>query len=461
MIPFARATVNGRTTSLNAERLINLYAEQASPDSRSPLILRSTPGLSTFGTIGAGPVRGLHRMNMNSAATLFMVTGNDLYEVDLNGAGTLRGSAGTITGTGFVSMASNQNDELVIVNSSGTGWLWDDSTLATWASHDADFTADATNVTFLHQYIIWGKKNTGQVFASDLNDAKTQNALSFATAEAADDNVVWVYAFGDNLWVFGEHSLEVWYNAATSPFAFARLGGAVSSDIGGVANTVADIDNSICWLAQDGIIYRAVGLQPARISTHAVEFLIRDWTNYYAFAYKDEGHAFYALGANEGCVVYDMTTGLWHERESFTVGRWRANNYANVYDKHLVGDHLIGRIYEMSLSNFADGTNALQRRAITPPIHDDGRRVSMGEIQVHFEAGVGLTSGQGSDPQVVLEHSDDGGKTWSNERWESIGKKGEYEKRAIWRRNGSFRQRNYRLTYTEPTKYAILGVRGG
>lgn len=454
MIPAGSFIANGRSRSLNAARLVNLFPEFPVPDSRSKIVLRSTPGLSTFATIGVGPIRGEHVMD----GVQFIVTGNDLYSVDSGGTGTLRGASGTIAGTGFVSMASNLNGELVITNSAGTGWIWDGATLSAISAGDADFTDDATNVTFLDQYILYGKSGTGQVFASDLNDATSWDALSFATAEANDDDVIWVYGFGGNVWVFGAETTEIWYNAGTSPFAFARIDGAVLEDIGGIANTVADVDNAIYWHAPDGNVYRAQGLQPERVSTHEIEFTIKDWTNHYAFAYKEEGHAFYVLGADDGCVVFDAATRLWHERETFTVGRWRANSYVKVYDKHLVGDYLIGRIYEMSLANHDDGGNALQRRVISPPIEAGGNRVSMSNLQVHFEHGVGLTSGQGSDPQVILDWSDDGGKTWSNEKWASIGKIGEYLKRAIWRRLGSFRYRVFRVTYSDPTPFTVYGA---
>lgn len=494
LIPFALASYSGRSISLNAERLINLFPEEAPQRSTSQVILRSTPGLMQFAVVGVGPIRGLHRMNISNAATLFVVSGTDLYEVSSTAVVTLRGSAGFIAGTGDVFMASNANDELVITNSAGTGYIWDGTLLQRISVLDADFTDDATSLTFLDQFILYSKANTGQVFASDLNNAKSWNSLSFDTAESAPDNLVQCFAHAGNLWLFGERTTEVYFNSAATPFAFARIGGAVLEDVGGVSGTVASVDQAIYWLANDGIVYRASGVQPTRISDHGVEFRIRGRTGARAWTYKDEGHAFYVLGFDTGnAEVYDAATGLWHERSSFAVGRWRADSYASVYGKHLVGDYQLGIVYEMSLENFADGANALQRQAISFPIGDGVDDIEIPAIQVMFEHGVGITgppateffveemldeSGapllaedelpllvelskvvepQGSDPQVVLQHSDDGGKTFGNERWAGIGKIGEYRKRATWRRNGQFKQRNFKLTYTEPTKFAIYG----
>ncbi len=446
MIAFATMTASGRSQSLTAERLINLYAEQAPPRAKGEIVLRSTPGLAGFSTVGKGPIRALHVMG----GVLYAVSGSELYSIDSNGNGTLLGS---IPGTEVVHTADN-GSQLVLVRDNGDGYVWDGATLEQIA--DPDYSA-AGSCAFVNHYIVFAKQDSGQFFISGILDAKNYDALDFATAEARPDNIVQVFTYNNAIWLFGERTTEVWWNTGNAAFPFERVSGGII-EIGGVVNSVATVDASVYWLGDDGIVYKATGYQPQRVSTHAVEYLIRDRTNPRAWAYKDEGHAFYVLGFDQGAVVFDATTGLWHERESFTVGRWRADSYARAYGKHLVGDFLLGRIYEMSLDNHSDGGNALQRRAISPPVHADGKPVLMSRTQIEFEHGVGLTEGQGEDPRVVLDWSDDGGKTWSNEHWAAIGRIGEYRKRALWRRLGRFRSRSFRLTYSEPTKFTIYGA---
>ena len=68
---------------------------------------------------------------------------------------------------------------------------------------------------------------------------------------------------------------------------------------------------------------------------------------------------------------------------------------------------------------------------------------------------------QGSDPQVMLRWSDDGGHTWSNEHWRSMGKIGETGRRVLWRRLGmtmKLRDRVYEVSGTDPVKIAIMGA---
>jgi hypothetical protein len=61
----------------------------------------------------------------------------------------------------------------------------------------------------------------------------------------------------------------------------------------------------------------------------------------------------------------------------------------------------------------------------------------------------------------MLRWSDDAGHTWSNERWTSIGRIGQYGKRAFWRRLGmtmKIRDRVYEISGTDPVKIAIMGA---
>ena len=65
------------------------------------------------------------------------------------------------------------------------------------------------------------------------------------------------------------------------------------------------------------------------------------------------------------------------------------------------------------------------------------------------------------DPQVMLRWSDDGGHTWSNSHWRSMGLTGQYGRRVIWRRLGmtlKLRDRVYEVSGTDQVKIAIMGA---
>jgi hypothetical protein len=84
-----------------------------------------------------------------------------------------------------------------------------------------------------------------------------------------------------------------------------------------------------------------------------------------------------------------------------------------------------------------------------------------------MDAGMGLDGGvAGSDPQVMLRISRDGGRTFGPERWRSAGKIGEFRRRAAWNRNGRARDWVFRVRLTDPVKTVwngmhIPGIRAG
>jgi len=68
------------------------------------------------------------------------------------------------------------------------------------------------------------------------------------------------------------------------------------------------------------------------------------------------------------------------------------------------------------------------------------------------------TTSIGTDPQVRLSYSDDGGHTFSPEQSVSMGKIGNYMTRCIWRRLGMSRDRVFRLSCSDPVKFNIIGA---
>ena len=63
-----------------------------------------------------------------------------------------------------------------------------------------------------------------------------------------------------------------------------------------------------------------------------------------------------------------------------------------------------------------------------------------------------LVDGDGNPrpPQLMLRWSNDGGKTWSNTYYLSVGEIGEYRKRVIKRMLGRGRKRVWDVAWTDP-----------
>jgi hypothetical protein len=124
------------------------------------------------------------------------------------------------------------------------------------------------------------------------------------------------------------------------------------------------------------------------------------------------------------------------------------------YNKILCGDIIDGRIGELDPDVYTEYGNPIIRRVATQPFQNNMQSVFFPSLELTVESGVGNDAV--ADPQIVLERSKDG-KTWSGPIARSIGKIGEYNRRAIWRRNGrAARFEIFRFTLTDAVKPVII-----
>lgn len=457
------------TRSINAAnaRMVNLFPEIVPEGGKEPAFLNRAPGLKLKVAVGIGPIRGLWSYGNN----MYVVSGNKLYKVTSDYVVT---NLGTVSGnSGPVSMADNGTQLFIACN--GPSYIYNSQTNVFQQISDGDFPGAAT-VCYIDGYFVFNEPNSQKIWVTSLLNGTDIDPLDFASAEGSPDGVVGVIADHRELWVFGTNSIEVWSNTGNADFPFSRIQGAFN-ELGCVAAySIAKMDNGLFWLGQDargqGIVYRANGYMGQRISTHAIEWQIQQYGNLsdaIGYTYQQDGHSFYVLifpTANTTW-VYDVSTQAWHERAGFINGeftRHRSNCQVFFNNEVLVGDYQNANIYAFDLNNFSDNNNAqkwLRSWRALPTGQNNLKRTAQHSLQLDLETGVGLNLGQGSDPQVMLRWSDDGGHTWSNEHWVSIGKIGEFYRRAIWRRLGmtmKLRDRVYELSGTDPVKIAIIGA---
>jgi len=462
---FIGPSYTAQSRNVDAQRCVNWFPEVTESNrgkEQEVMSLVRTPGLSLLATIGDGPIRGIY------AATdgkLFVVSADKLYRVSSSWVAT---EIGTLTtSTGQVSMANNLTTLMVVDGTNGYYHTLSGSTLTTIT--DPEFLG-ATQVVFQDGYFVFIKPDSQQFFISGLNDV-TFDGSDVASSEAQPDNIVAIISDHRDLWLFGTQSTEVFFNSGDADFPFERVNGAYIEHGCAAAFSVAKMNNTVYWLGKDdkgsGIVYEASGYQPKRISTHAVEHAIQgygDISDAVAYTYQQDGHFFYVLNFSSADTtwVYDGSTGLWHERaynNGGTLERHRADCHAFAHSTHVVGDYQNGKIYSLSSSIYSDNSEEIIRIRRAPHITSSLTRIFYNSFQLDAETGVGIDgSGQGTDPQAMLRWSDDGGYTWSNERWVSLGKIGQRSVRAVWRRLGASRDRVFELRISDPVGTTLLGA---
>lgn len=457
-----------QSKNVDTQRCVNLYPEineVGFGKEREVASLVATPGLSLKTTVGSGPFRGAYTASNGYA---YICSGARLYKVDSSYNVTELGSIATSQGQ--VSMTDN-GTSLVLVDGVN-GWVVTLASNAFAQITDPDF-LPASHVAFLDGYFVFNELNSGRFFISDLNSATSYDALNFATAEGSPDNIVGIIADHRDLFLFGQNTTEVFYNSGNADFPFDRIQGAFVEQGCAAGFSIAKMQNYVYWLGRndqgDGVVYRARGYFPERISTHAVEFAISGYADIdqaVAYTYQEGGHSFYVLNfvGQNTTWVFDASTNLWHERAYNNNGqleRHRASVHTFAFGVHLVGDRDNSNLYEMSSSTYTDNGQEIPRIRSSPHISNGLKRIFYRSLQLDIEVGVGLDGAstvQGNDPQAMLQWSDDGGHSWSNERWTSFGKIGERKIRAIWRRLGQSRDRVFRVWITDPNKVTIIGA---
>jgi hypothetical protein len=468
--PILGSAYVARSVNAADNRMVNLFPEIVPEGGKEPAFLQRCPGLNFQQTIGTGPIRGLWAHQTNGS-DFYVVSGNEFYK--LTGLTATPTLIGTVSGSGPVSIADNGTQIFIAANPDG--YIYNESTGAFGKITDPDFPG-AVTVTYLDGYFVFNEPNSQKIWVTALLDGTSIDPLDFASAEGSPDGVVAVYTDHRELWVFGTDTTEVWYNAGQPDFPLTRIQGAFNELGCAAAYSVAKMDNQVYWLGRDqrgnGMVYKAAGYIGQRISTHAVEWQIQQYSDIsdaVGYTYQQDGHSFYVLNfptANTTW-VYDASTGVWHERAAFNNGefsRHRANNMCNFDNNIVVGDYQNGNIYTFDLDVYADNGQPqkwLRSWRALPTGQNDLKRTTQHSLQLDCETGVGLVLGQGSDPQAMLRWSDDGGHTWSNENWRYMGKIGQFGYRTIWRRLGmtlKIRDRVYEVSGTDPVRLYIMGA---
>jgi hypothetical protein len=457
--------------SVNAadSRMVNLFPEATPQAGKTAGFLNRAPGLRLLATLGTGPIRGLWSPDPNGLYA-YVISGNTFYRIDTSYNAEVYGY---VSGTGQVSMADNGTQ--LFIASNPDGYIFNMTTLIFAPITDVDFPG-AVTVGYLDGYFVFNEPNSQRVWTTVLLDGSSVDPLDFASAEGSPDGLVSLIIDHREAWLFGTNSVEVWYDAGNAGFPLTRIQGAYN-EIGCVAAySVAKLDNGVFWLGGDargeGIVYRTNGYTGQRVSTHAIEWQIQqygDISDAIGYTYQQDGHAFYVLiFPSAGATwVYDVATDNWHERAAWVNGaytRHRSNCQMAFNHQVIVGDYNDGRIYAFDLETYSDDDQPqrwLRSWRALPQDQNTLVRTAQHSLQLDAETGVGLNNGQGNAPEAMLRWSDDGGHTWSNEHWSSMGAIGAYGTRTFWRRLGmtdKLRDRVYEVSGTDPVKIAIVGA---
>lgn len=435
-----------RSRPLSSQRMINCYIESVPQEAKTFAAIVQSYGIRANVTVGAGFTRGGKEIN----DVLYSVVGNVLYRVPESGDPI---ALGAVPGTAYVDMDGDETHVMCVTH--GLGYIYDGSTVT---QITAEGFPGAEWVKVIDGYFAVGVPHSGRFALSANRDPFTWDGLDFASAEAYPDDNVGAEIDHGELIIFGKRSGQAFDNTGASDFPLEAIKSG-RFEVGLLSRFAhAKIDNTVYFAGHDAVVYRLNGYKPERVSLPWVSQIIEDWPDKTCFAmsWLENDHKMFALSSDTGTLVYDISTGKWHERMSLGFTRWRPLFIARAHDRWYVGDFYTNRIGILDPNTFTEWEDVLRCSATGSAISNDNKRIKNSRLELVFEQGVGLNTGQGSDPKVMIDWSNDGGRTWSNEHWRGLGKIGEFLRRVLVNRVGMKRDRVYRYAISDPVRRTLI-----
>lgn len=448
----------GKSLNVTAQDRLNCYLEVQPGDDRARVAIYGTPGLDLFASFGDTPIRGIYQRG----DFLYCVHRGTFYQVNNAAVKTAKGVLGTTSGKVYMA----DNGLQLMVTDGTSGYIYTFATDTFVQITDLDYPG-AQTIAWQDGYFIVNPPDTNQFYVSALYDGLNWDALDFASAESNPDNIIAIWADNSTIYLFGSNSTEFWTNSGAVDFPYTKISGGSTEWGCAAVNSICKYDNTLAFLAKNRmgevIIARMAGNLPQRISNPELEYIINNYASVadcQTFAYMLGGHPMLQVNFPTAMAswLYDGLTNCWSRVQSKDIGRHRAELGINYLDKIIVTDYENGNLYRLNPDSYTDNGEEIAFEVTSRHVENDDLRIIVDKLQLDMETGVGLVSGQGDNPQVMLSISKDGGHTYGTEQWCDIGAIGEYRQRAIWRRLGQARDWTFKFRITDPIKRVILGA---
>lgn len=429
--------------------LVNMLIEKDQTNLVDGYLRFQRPGLGVFATAGDGPTRAVFRRLGVINSLYYVVSGPALYSVHPT-TKEVR-NLGFISGDDICSVDGSATRLIIVAD--GVAYSWNGTALSTIVVPDIDgVTSLISSVIYIAGYFILTVKDSQHYFWLAPGDTNP-DALNFASAESAPDNLVKAAKLLDELWLFGEQTTEVWQLTGNADAPFVPIGGRLYEKGCASRDTVATLDNTLFWVSNELIAYRA-DTAPVRISDHSIEERLRDGEaeNLRAWAFQMDGHTLYALRCGDiGTYCYDVENQNWPRFKTYGQETWRAHLGCQTDgDQIIAGDDTDGTLWAFDHTRSNDGGVVLERE-LTGGVPIIGAPVKNSSLSLRTATGWAPITGTATDPVVQMRFSDDGGNLWSTWIEAPMGLQGQYYTEVVWRQLGLMRQpgRLYQIRCTD------------
>ena len=208
----------GRSSNIDASRLVNFMLEANSKESKAPISLIGTPGTSLWLSLGSSVVRGMHVVNN----MLYVVTGNKLYSISpfkvvSSALGSLTTSIGpVIMKDNGLTVSGVGGNQLMIVDGTA-GYIYNISTgiftTSTFFTGGGFPSTGVNSLEFMDGYFVLSQSNSMNVVCSDLYNGTNYHPIAVASVEGFPDTIQSTWQIQEQLFFIKQYSTEIWYDA--------------------------------------------------------------------------------------------------------------------------------------------------------------------------------------------------------------------------------------------------------
>lgn len=476
-IPFVGPAAVSRSILVNNQATVNFMQAVKGPGAKAPIVLETAPGLVIVAaSVGSGPIRSAQMVSTkirpaSVANDLCGVFGDELI-AQTTDIGNL--TIGTLNSTtGQVRMARGRSHIMIV---DGTdGYTWDGTTFLQIL--DADFPGQTgagspTHVVYIDGFFVVNDALTDNFFISAVEDPTSWNALDFEVASVAPDAALALAATESLLWIIGDETAQAFYNNGNPDFPYGIVLNA-TQEVGILApQSIAESDDGVFYLAttpEGGrFVYQIQGTQGQTISFDEQEaFLVSvtDPSDAFGFIYKQAGKSFYVLqlSASTGTdprssstLIYNIKAKAWETRELQDGTAWRAGGHGILGGDNIVGSRIQAQTLRLDLDNFQDSGQEMIRLRRAQIVHNLNKTLTFWKLIVDIQGGIGNATSP--NPKLKMRYSDDGGQNWSNYLTENVGAIGETQKRIVFDKLGSGRNRVFEIELSDAVNLVIIAA---
>lgn len=460
-------------------------------------------GLSTYTNLSAGNNIIAHASTVRSATKAFFTwPGRYIFENY-----TARGQVSNVnsvvvpnitkTDMALSKDIGNYQEIALVWGSNEVAWVQNSN----FGTTMLDAGRNVDSIEFLHGYFFASQStsNGEQFYSSALANVQSWPSARFATAEYARDGIIKLYAYNDNLWIFGGSSIEVWYDTGNPDFPLEPMPN-MNFDIGLYgANAIAEAEGLMFFLGRDKNnaigLYATSGGQIQKLDIGSVEeelsYALLETSTSVAtnprdvslFGFSDKGKSYIGItydsfssptvdASNEvypegyarswaysiqdktisrigTSLTVPGTTGLFFNRTIGTRGLVTSLSPSTTSDIfpgsefYRVNSNII---YATNVTQSTDNGSNIEKWVVTKFIEANDDTIFHHRLSVET-SNVSITS---PEPVLVLSTSDDEGRTFSQAATSNI-----YKKRIVdFYRLGSSKKRVYKLATNSNTSLA-------